>query len=261
MASAQDPAATSPELGSQLRKPRFRTRLTAGLITILPIWITFLLVGFVFRIMRDASLWIVEALLASNWTLPLLREVGVSVAEIEAHGIDALPVGLRWALASFSVLLTILSLYALGVVTTHFVGRRIMHGVDSVFDRVPFIATVYRASKQVLSTFTGETAQSFQRVVLVPFPSKGVHTVGFVTSLREDASGEPLATVFVATAPNPTTGFVLIVKRSDLIELDWTVEEAIKTIMSGGVLAPDSLGAAPPSTSIVEVPNPVPTGR
>lgn len=217
-----------------------RNRLTAGLILVLPVWITLLLVAFVFRLMRDASFWIVEALLISPWSAALLGRVGVSAETLRTGGIEALPPAAQWSLALFSVLLTVGLIYLLGMITTNIVGRRVVLSVEALVDRVPFVKTVYRASKQVLDTFAGESAQSFQRVVLVPFPGRDVRTIGFITRVtRDPATGVELCAVFVATAPNPTTGFVLVMERSQLVELDWTVEEAVRVVMSGGVLLPE----------------------
>jgi len=240
--SASGPGTDSVRGRSSL-KARLRNRLTAGLILVVPIWITVIVARFVFGLMRDASLWIVEGLLLSPWTTHLLEQAGVSPAAVHADGIEALPSGFRWILGGFSALLTVGVLYTLGMITTNIVGRRIVHAAETLVDRVPFVKTIYRASKQVLETFAGESAQAFQRVVSVPFPGPAVRTVGFITRVTTDPrTGEELCAVFVATAPNPTTGFVLVVKRSDLIDLNWTVEEAIRVIMSGGVLLPDAGG-------------------
>jgi len=214
--------------------------MTAGLILVIPIWITILLIGFVFGMMRDASLWMVEAMLKNPWATGMLRRIGVSAEDLSGGAIETLPLAVRWGLGALAVLLTVLVLYFLGMVTTNIAGRRIVHAVEALVDRLPLVKTIYRASKQVLETFAGESAQSFQRVVSVPFPSPQVRTIGFVTRVIRDATpGEELCSVFVATVPNPTTGYVFLVKRRHLVELNWTVEEALKVILSGGVLLPE----------------------
>ncbi len=227
-------------------KTRLRTRLSAGLILVIPIWITVILVRFIFALTRDASLWMVEGLLLTPWGAGLLDAWKVSAAALRADGVEALPPAWRWCLGILSVLLTLTTIYVLGVVTTHIVGRRLVGAAEALVDRVPLVKTIYRASKQVLETFAGESAQSFQRVALVPFPADDVRTLGFVTQLMPDPiSGEELCAVFVPTSPNPTTGFVFIVRRDRVVEMDWTVEEAIKAVMSGGVLLPDIAAMAP----------------
>lgn len=222
-------------------RARLRNRLTAGLILVVPIWLTVVVARFVFGVMRDASLWIVEGLLLSPVTAHLLERVGVSADTVGAGGIEALPAGVRWLLGGFSALLTVTTIYVLGMITTNIMGRRFVSPAEAVVDRVPLLKTIYRASKQVLETFAGESAQAFQRVVSVPFPASEVRTVGFITRVFTDSrSGVEQCAVFVPTAPNPTTGFVLVVERARLIDLNWSVEEAIRVVMSGGVLMPDS---------------------
>lgn len=241
-------------------KARLRNRLMAGLVLVVPIWITVLLVGFVFGIMRDASLWIIEGLLAGPWTARVLDGIGVAPHGVQADGLDALPVALRWALSGVSVLLTVVAIYVLGMVTTNLAGRRIVQAGETLVDRLPLVKTIYRASKQVLETFAGESGQTFQRVVSVPFPGPQVRTVGFITRITTDPrTGEESCAVFVATAPNPTTGFALLVKRSELVDLNWTVEEAIRVIMSGGVLLPDGPSAAGPFCPTIAPPGAVAT--
>lgn len=219
--------------------------MTAGLILVVPIWITLVLIGFIFGLMRDASLWIVEALLASPSAASLLERIGIAAGAMHEGGIDTLPPAVRWGVGVFSVLLTVFVIYVLGMVTTNIAGRRLVQTVEALVDQLPFVKTVYRASKQVLETFAGESAESFQRVVSVPFPNAHVRTVGLVTRMTKDpVSGEDLCAVFVATAPNPTTGFVLVVKKRDLVDLPWTVEQAVKVVMSGGVLLPEGTPTA-----------------
>lgn len=221
---------------------RLRSRIMAGLVLIVPIWITYVVVTFVFRLMRDASLWLVEAVLLSPVGAPLLSRWGLQSEQVAERGLDALPLTMQWGIGAFAVILTIVALYLLGAVTTNVLGKRLVQLIEMVVERVPFVTVIYHASKKVLETLAGEGSQPFQRVVLVPFPNKDTHSVGFVTHVTKDqASGETLYTVFVATAPNPTTGFVFLIKPADVVELNWSVEEAMKVIMSGGVLTPDSV--------------------
>lgn len=249
MTSTESPTAPVPERSRPPRRSRLRTRLTAGLVLILPIWITYLLVAFVFRLMRDASLWIVEALIVSPWVARVLESVGVSADALHSQGLDALPPALRWILAGTSVLLTFGLVYSLGVITTNLVGRRIVRMIELIMGRVPFVKTVYHACKQVMEAFAGESTQSYQRVVTVPFPGKRLRTVGFVTRVTQDpVTKEEVCAIFVPTTPNPTTGFLLMIPRTDLVDVDWTVEEAVAIIMSGGVILPATIQLVPALT-------------
>ncbi len=221
---------------------KLRSRIISGLVLVIPIWFTFVVATFVFRLMRDASLWLVEAILLSRLGEPLFDSWGLPPGQLAEQGLDALPLTIQWSISSMAVVLTVVLLYTLGAITNNVLGKRIIRLVEKVVERVPFVAVVYHASKSVLETLTGEGARPFQRVVLVPFPNRETQSIGFVTrETKVEGTGELLYTVFVATAPNPTTGFVFVIKPENVVELDWTVEEAIKAIMSGGVLMPDTL--------------------
>ncbi|MBM4090396.1 MAG: DUF502 domain-containing protein [Planctomycetes bacterium] len=228
---------------------RLRSRFMAGLALVIPIWVTYVVVMFVFRAMRDASLWLLEAVLLSPLGQPLLVSWGLPSEQLAKEGLAALPLPVQWGIGCVAVLLTVAALYLLGMVTTNVVGRRIVRLVEAVVEAVPFVKVVYQASKQVLQSLAGEESQSFQRVVLVPFPNRITYSVGFVTRvLKDQRTGEMLYCVFVATTPNPTTGFVFIIRASDILEVDWSVEEAVKIIMSGGILMPDAISLpAPPA--------------
>jgi uncharacterized membrane protein len=228
-------------------KALFRTRVTAGLLVVLPIWLTVLLLKFVFQLMRDSSQWVVLALLENEW----FQE---NVVKLDVEGGQTLDVDklltehplLDWGLAISSVFLTIVILYGIGVFAANLVGRRVIYTFENVVDQVPLVKTIYRSSKQILQTFSGEQSKSFQRVALVPFPQEKMRSVGFVTAICKDSiTSEELASVFIPTTPNPTTGYLQILKRKDLVELDWSVEDAVRTIMSGGILRPDFLTIVP----------------
>lgn len=229
-------------LGATLRA-LVRTRLTAGLLVVLPLYLSWIVVKFVFTIMRDSSQWAILGLLENRWFQEHIWRL-----QLRAGGPLDIDQVLRdhptldWGLAIFSVLLTILLLYAIGVFTANILGQRLVGLLDLLLERVPLVKTVYRASKQILSTFAGEQKQAFQRVAMFPFLSPGVYSLGFVTNIFTDSnSGEEYVTIFYSTTPNPTTGFVFVVKRANVVELDWTIEEAVKAIMSGGILLPPNM--------------------
>lgn len=223
MTNPSDPAPARPtrtlsgrilaSLGALLR-----TRITTGLLVILPIAVTYYVVKFIFLIMVDSSKWAVEAFFGR------------------------VPIVERWAIPIISVLCTIFVLYAVGLFATHVIGRRFIGAFDALVDRLPLIKTVYRAMKQIVDTFSTTQTTSFQRVALVPFPSNELRTVGFITNYSRDAeSGDEIVTIFVSTTPNPTTGFVFVTRRRDVVELDWSVEEAVRMVISAGILFPHKL--------------------
>jgi uncharacterized membrane protein len=217
-----------------------RLRVTAGLITILPILITFWVIRFIFRLMRDASRWAVEALALSPRGMSLLHALGLAEGTEPAHALERLPSAVHWGIAIASVALTILLLYVAGALAANVFGRRAVGLVDNFAARVPLVKSVYRASKQVLSTLGGDESRGYLGVVLVPFPTDTLRAIGFITNrFKDTVTGEDLVSVFIPSTPNPTTGFLEVVRQADLAKLNWSVEDALATIMSGATVVPD----------------------
>ncbi len=232
-----------------------RARVTAGLVTLLPILITIWVVRVIFTWLRDSSQWIVEWVLEGKWVglLPAtwnVRWVGLTHEQLTRPAV-------QWTVGIFSVLLTIFVLYAVGLFAANVFGRRLIAFLEQLLGRVPIIKTVYRGLKQVLSSFSGDQSSNYQRVALIPFPQERMRTVGFITSIFHDSvTGEELCTVFIPTTPNPTTGYLQVLRRGEITELNWSVEEAIRTIMSGGILKPEFLTIVPNEA----LPKNLPTG-
>jgi uncharacterized membrane protein len=234
-----------------------RTRITTGIITLLPLLVTFWVVRLIFGWMRDASQWVIQAFLLSptgHTYLEYLRFDFARWERLTALGLpnpqeqffQLVPSPIRWSIAVFSVLLTIFVLYLVGLFAANVFGRRLIVWLEQCVARVPLAKTVYHAMKQILSSFAGDQTQNFQRVALIPFPQDRMRSVGFVTNVFKDSiTGEELCMVFIATTPNPTTGYLQIVRRSEITELDWSVEDAIRTVMSAGILKPDFLTIVP----------------
>jgi uncharacterized membrane protein len=216
-----------------------RARITAGLLTVLPVLITVWIITVVFGWLRDASRWVLDSFVLSAAGRKLMLSWGIPPEDITGAGLKALPPWLQWFLTLFSIALTILLLYLIGLFAANLIGRRIIEWFDQLIARVPFIKSIYGALKQITSLFSGNSLQGFQRVALVPFPNQITRSIAFITnSFKDSITGEELVTAFIATTPNPTTGFVFIVRRSDIIEVNWPIEEAIKICISGGVLSP-----------------------
>ena len=138
------------------------------------------------------------------------------------------------------VVLTLLIVFVTGMVVANFMGRKLVHGWESLLSRIPFVRTIHSAVKQVMETLFSPNGQSFRKVLLIEYPRKGVWTLAFQTGEPQgeirDKAGCDVVTVFVPTTPNPTSGFVIIVPRGEAIEMDMPVEEGLKLIMSLGVV-------------------------
>lgn len=249
----------TPSAPGPLRRPRsrvlatlralIRARITAGLLTILPFMITIWLLWVVFGWFRDVSLWVLDLVLMSPLGRELLKTSGVATRPLAGEGLRALPVGWQWAISLLSIFLTVLLLYIIGLFAANIIGRRVIEWFDYIVGRVPLVKSLYGALKQIVALFSSDQAQSYQRVALVPFPNALTRSVAFITSTFRDAiNGEELCAAFIPSTPNPTTGFVFVIRRRDIIEVDWTVETAVKTIMSGGIIAPPSASMVPGPT-------------
>jgi uncharacterized membrane protein len=141
------------------------------------------------------------------------------------------------------IILLLLVLYLVGVVVSNIFGRSILEGFEQLIDRIPGFKAIYRLGKSLSGSLsqTGDQAL-FRRPVLVPYAAPNQWQIGFVTgTMHVEGSEEELLRVFVPTPPNPATGLVYIIKASNVRDPGWTVEEAMQTLMSGGIVGPDSM--------------------
>jgi uncharacterized membrane protein len=132
-------------------------------------------------------------------------------------------------------------LYTVGRIASHVVGRQVIAQFESLLQRIPLAQAVYGATKSLIAALREKPA-GLHRVVLINFPSGEMKTIGFVTRLMHDReTGSELAAVYVPTAPNPTSGYIEIVPVANLTETDWSMEEAMRFVMTGGTNAPPTI--------------------
>jgi uncharacterized membrane protein len=140
------------------------------------------------------------------------------------------------------VILTIIVLLVTGILAANFVGRAFVGGWESLMDRIPFVRAIYSAAKNFAEMVFSDSSQSFKKVLLIQYPRKGLFSLAFQTSSQlgevQGRTGEEVVCCFLPTTPNPTSGFIIIVPRKDIIELDMEVDEALKMIISLGVVVP-----------------------
>lgn len=144
------------------------------------------------------------------------------------------------------VILTIGLVLGVGIVAANVIGRRVLNFFERLFTRIPLVRNIYNAVKQLVDAFTLQDRPGFKQAVLVPFPSEGLWSVGFLThdspEVLEQILGQELVTVFVPTVPNPTTGFFIAVPRRSVRPLDVSMEEAFKMMLSAGAIMPGNNG-------------------
>jgi uncharacterized membrane protein len=139
-------------------------------------------------------------------------------------------------------ILTLLIIFVTGVIATNFFGKRLILVWEALLARVPVVKSIYASVKQVSDTLFSDSGNAFRQAVLVQFPRPGAWTIAFVTGkpggdVANHLSGDYLS-VYVPTTPNPTGGYFLMLPRADVVELDMSVDEALKYIISMGVVAP-----------------------
>ena len=146
-----------------------------------------------------------------------------------------------FSIPGLGLILLLLILYILGVLASNIVGRQILVLIERITNRIPLIRTTYQVGKQISVTLSLPEKQVFKRAVFVDFLKPGIWTVGFVTGEVIDTknNNEKLLKVFVPTPPNPTTGTMVIVRESETRDPGWTIEEAMKSVISGGIIGPE----------------------
>jgi len=144
------------------------------------------------------------------------------------------------------VIMTLVIVFVTGVLAANFIGERLVMLWNAILHRIPFVSSIYSSVKQVSDTLFSSSGEAFRKAVLVRWPHQGMWTIGFLTGtpggdvanhLRDD-----FLSVYVPTTPNPTGGYFVLVARKDLIELDMSVDQALKYIISMGVVAPPPNG-------------------
>ncbi len=142
------------------------------------------------------------------------------------------------------VALTLAVVFLTGILAANIIGERLLSIGNMVLNRIPVVASIYSAVKQVSDTLLSESGQAFRKALLVPYPHAGSYTIAFLTGapggdVANHLQGDYVS-VYVPTTPNPTSGFFLMMKRSDVVELDMSVDDALKYIISMGVVTPGS---------------------
>ncbi|MAO03007.1 MAG: hypothetical protein CME85_14445 [Henriciella sp.] len=214
------PEPKKPSLGAWLRG-----RFLAGMVIAAPIAITFFVLQFLINFI-------------DNRVKPLLPPV----IQPETYTNIAIP--------GFGVIVMVVALTVLGAVTTNLLGRSVVRGTDRLLSSVPIVRNVYAAFKQLVEVLTNNQQASYDRVVMVEYPKAGSWCIGFVSSNAKGEIahrlGREFIGVFVPTTPNPTSGFLIYMKESECIEMDMSIEEGAKMILSAGLVVPE-YGTAEPS--------------
>ena len=148
-----------------------------------------------------------------------------------------------FSIPGFGIIIGISILILTGVFAANLFGKKLVGFWEAILGRIPLVRTIYTTVKQVLETLFSSNSESFRRVVLIEYPRKGIWSLGFQTNealaAASEASGNDLVSVFVPTTPNPTSGFIIMLPSEDITQLDISVEDGFKFIISMGVIVPE----------------------
>ena len=184
----------------------FKRIIFTGLLAIVPVALTFYILKVVFTVL-------------DNLTSPIFKRMDIYIPGL-------------------GILLTLLLVYLLGIFVTNVLGKRFLHWLETLIKNIPLVNTIYKTIKQIIQAFTGTAEKKFKSVVYIEYPRKDLWTLAFVTGESKNDKDVEFYHLFVPTTPNPTSGVFIIIPKNDSIETELNVEEALKSVISGGMLAP-----------------------
>ena len=194
-----------------------RSYLITGLVVWLPILVTFLVLRFIVDLLGQSV-----ALLPTDYQPKQL--IGFNIPGI-------------------GVIISLALLLITGVVATNILGQHLVRFSESLLNKIPLVRTIYSSTKQVINAILSTNSQAFRKVVLVEYPRKGLWSIAFQTSsssfIKNKSATEEMISIFIPTTPNPTSGFLMMVNKSEVKELSMTIDEALKCVISLGVMQPE----------------------
>ena len=194
-------------------KSHFKQYIFTGLLSILPIYATYWIVKQLFLLFSSPGTKLYYLTFGDNTFKYLPEFIGF--------------------------LLTIISIYIIGRFVTNVLGKSLLHEIEKLVERIPIVSLVYKTVKQITESISSQNNNAFKKVIQLEYPRKGLWTLAMVTGESTDRVGNEYFHIFVPTTPNPTSGYMIYALKSDTVETELTVEEALKIIISGGMLAPN----------------------
>ena len=183
----------------------FRRIILTGLLAIVPVALTFYILKGIFTFL-------------DNLTSPIFKEMDIYIPGL-------------------GILLTLLLVYFLGLFITNILGKRVLYWLEKLIKNIPLVNTIYNTIKQITHAVTGTSENNFQSVVYIEYPRKELWTLAFVTGESKNENQVEFYHLFVPTTPNPTSGVFIIIPKKDTRKTELNIEEALKSVISGGMLA------------------------
>ena len=199
---------------------RLRNIFLTGFLITLPIALTIFILNFLFKSLDSLSP------VFTHWLILLGAPI---------------PEGYR--IPFLGVVMTFVIVFLVGAITTNIFGKRMLNLWEGIVEKIPFVRRIYKGTKQVVSSFATMDTKAFTKVVLIEFPRKGAYAIAFITGntsgeLQRLTSSNHLK-IFIPTTPNPTSGFIIFTDPTEVIELNMTIEQGIKYVVSGGIVSPE----------------------
>lgn len=204
-----------------MRPLHIQRYLLTGLLTFIPIWLTWTVFKSIFSILSELNM---------PWISALFAELPAPVAALRES----------WLVSVLAFVVTLVALYVTGFAASRVFGQRLLGAFERVIEHIPIAHSIYGGAKKLMTMLQSKPSGT-QRVVLIDFPSPQLKSLGFVTRIFRDASGREVAAVYVPTTPNPTGGYLEIVPVERLVATDWSVDQAMAFILSCGAAGPERL--------------------
>lgn len=206
-----------------MKSKSIRSYLLAGLVVWLPVLVTFALLRFIVDLLDQTI-----ALLPTAYRPEQLFGVHIP--------------GLGVVLSLFLLLVT-------GVLATNYLGQRLVQWSELLLEKIPLVRSIYNTSKKVIQAVFATNSQAFRKVILVEYPRKGIWSIAFQTGVAHQEvcakTGVEMIAAFIPTTPNPTSGFLIMVPKADVIELSMSIDEALRFVISLGVMQTQSSSEVP----------------
>ena len=216
----------------QRLKQDLKSDLIAGLLVVIPL---------------ATTIWL--SVSTARWAIDLFTRIPKQINPFD--GLD--PFLTNILNLSVGLAVPLLSILLIGLMARNIVGRWLLDFGEQFLQAIPLAGSVYKTLKQILETLLGDSKTKFRRVVLVEYPRQGVWTMGFVTgkvsSQLQVHLDREMISVFIPTTPNPTSGWYAVIPKAEAVDLDISIEDAFKVLISGGIVNPDSVIKPPLTTS------------
>lgn len=197
--------------------------IITGVISIIPLALTYWLIKYLFMFFSEPGKYIVDIIFKYTFInkIPFILDFYIYFSYL------------------IGFLLTILFLFIVGAIISNVFGKRLYIFFESILNKIPIVNKVYQTIKQITNTFTKDNSKAFQKVVLIEYPKDNLWTLAMVSGETYNKDNEKCYKLFVPTTPNPTSGYLILIKSKDAIETNISVEEAMEIIISAGMISPD----------------------